>query len=148
MTFSPDLNKSTVSIASVEDLIRKTNDKEFQNDEAFKLLQLANRYLDTKDEKRMGKPIDPPSISKIQIDRTLPEHMKKFFNPATKIFPKKYMRKRKEIAGEDPYAPMYDFEVFDDSDISKDCYTHTLYFEGICWVVCDKKPIQPCTIMK
>ena len=74
--------------------------------------------------------------------------MKKFFNPATKMIPKKYDRKRKEIAGEDPYDPMYDFKVFDDSDISKDCYTHTLYFEGICWVVCDKKPIQPCTIMK
>ena len=92
MTFSPDLNKSTVSTT----LIRRTNDKEFQNDEAFKLLQLANRYLDTEHEKRMGKPIDPLSISKIQIDRTLPEHMKMFFNPATKIFPKKYMRKRKD----------------------------------------------------
>ena len=36
----------------------------------------------------------------------------------------------------------------DDSDVNKECYTHTFYFEEICWVVCDKKPIQPCSIMK
>ena len=60
--------------------------------------------------------------------------------------PNKVCEEGKEIAGEYLYTPMYEFENF---DINKYCYTHTVYLERIYVAVCHKDSIQPCIgIMK
>ena len=154
-TFTPAVNNDPVTTASQLEAFDRVNDGEFRNGEVVKLLKLVNRIEDANEEKRRGKSVDlfrllPKEREKTnhknsnEIKKNLPDHIKAFFLPASKIIPKQYKKKRNHISEEDPYAPMYDFEDSDENDLKAECYTHTIHLEGECWVACDRVPIRPC----
>ena len=109
-------NDPATNLSQLEALDR-VNDDKFRNEKVVKLLQLVNRIEDANEEKRTGKSVDlfrllPKEREKLnyknnnEMNENLPNHIKAFFLPASKIIPKQFEKKRNPIFEEDPYAPM------------------------------------------